>query len=209
MTTEAFVVSFAATLFSMMNPIGSLGIFASLTANRTDSEAKRIAITSGLAVAITLLIVNWIGKYFLSFFGISIPTLQVAGGIIVLIIGLNMLFNKSDHKTSDSELADSQDRESIAIVPLAIPIVAGPGTMAAVLVASSHHAADLAKMEMSIVIVGMSILTGVLFYFARPVSKLLGKSAMGVITRVMGLVLASIAMGLFADGLKSLFPGLA
>ncbi len=209
MNSDAFIWSFVATLFSMMNPIGNLGIFASMTETRSEKDSRKIAAICAVTIAITLLIINWAGKYFLFLFGISIPTLQAAGGVIVLLIGLNMLFNKTDHKTSDDELADSKDRDSIAVVPLGIPLVAGPGTMAAVLLSASHAHTSLLKLEMSLVILSLSLFTGILFSFAEPISKFLGKSAMGVITRVMGLVLAAIAMGLLSDGLKALFPILA
>ncbi len=100
-------------------------------------------------------------------------------------------------------------RESIAVVPLAIPMVAGPGTMATVLVAAQQHSTMLNKVEISVVILGFAVLCGVLFSFAAPVAKKLGASGMGVITRVMGLILAAIAIGMLAEGLKVLLPGLA
>ncbi len=100
MLTEAALASFMAALFSMMNPIGNVGVFAGMTADRSDSEARRIAWTCALAVAITLLIVAWSGPLLLQFFGITVHTLRVAGGVIVLLIGLQMLFNNSGHKHS-------------------------------------------------------------------------------------------------------------
>jgi multiple antibiotic resistance protein len=123
---EAQLTSFIAALFSMMNPIGNLGVFAGMTAERPDAEARRIAWTCAMAVAITLLIVAWTGSLLLKFFGISVDSLRAAGGVIVLVIGLHMLFNKAEHKHSSAELADGRQRASIAVVPLAIPIVAGP-----------------------------------------------------------------------------------
>jgi len=129
--------------------------------------------------------------------------------IIVLLIGLHMLSNKSGHQHSPTELEDANTRASIAVVPLAIPIVAGPGTMAAVLVAAQQHPSILSKVEMSIVILALAALSGLLFRFAAPISKRLGKSGMGVVTRVMGMILAAIAMGMLADGLKGMLPSLA
>lgn len=209
MISEAFMVSFAAALFSMLNPIGAVGIFASMTSLKTDEEAKAIAMKCALTVAIALLVVNWAGTHILHFFGISIATLQAAGGIVVLLIGLNMLFNKTGHKTSEAEIVDSQHKESIAVVPLAIPLVAGPGSMATVLLASGRDNNLFLKLQISVVILALALVCGIIFYFARPLSKFIGESGMGVMTRMMGLILAAIAMGLFAEGLKSLFPGLA
>jgi multiple antibiotic resistance protein len=209
MIPEAALTSFIAALFSMMNPLGNVGVFAGMTTDRPGDETRRIAWSCAAAIAITLLIVAWGGSLALGFFGITVDSLRAAGGVIVLLIGLNMLFNKSEHKHSAAELEDAESRGSIAVVPMAIPIVAGPGTMATVLVAAQQNPSALSKLEISIVVVGMAALCGLLFSFATPISKRLGASGMGVVTRVMGMILAAIAMGMLTEGLKGLLPGLA
>jgi len=209
MIPEAALASFIAALFSMMNPIGSVGVFASLTANQSDDQAKRIAWTCAAAVAITLLIVVWSGSLLLILFGISVDSLRAAGGLIVLLIGLQMLFNKSAHKQSPAELEDAKTSTSIAVVPLTIPLVAGPGSIATVLIAAQQSSSVLSKVEISLVIAGFAVLTGLLFTFATPISKRIGESGMGAATRVMGMILTAIAMGMLTDGLKVMLPGLA
>ena len=209
MTPEAAVASFIAALFSMMNPIGNTGIFAGMTKGRSIAESRQTARTCAVAVAITLLVVTWGGPFLLPLFGVTVDTLRAAGGIVVLIIGLHMLFNKSEHKQTSDELEDAAHRQSIAVVPLAIPIVAGPGTMATVLVAVEQYHSLMSKLVISVVSVALAAVTGILFWFAGPISNRLGDSGMGVVTRVMGLILAAIAMGMLAEGLKALLPGLA
>lgn len=209
MMPGAALASFVAALFSMMNPIGNVGVFAGMTADRSGPETRRIAWTCAGASAITLLIVAWTGSLLLRFFGITIDSLRAAGGVIVLIIGLHMLFNRSEHARTPTEIQDAQSHSSIAVVPLAIPIVAGPGTMTAVLVTADQHPAVLGRVEISVVIMALSTLCGVLFSFATPISQRMGRSGMGVVTRVMGMILMAIAMGMLADGLKGLLPGLA
>lgn len=209
MIPEAALVSFVAALFSMMNPVGNIGVFAGMTADRSAAESRKIAWSCAMSVAITLLIVTWGGPGLLLFFGVTVDSLRAAGGLIVLLIGLHMLFNKAEHKHSSSELEDAQSRSSIAVVPLTIPIVAGPGTMATVLVYAQQNPEFLGKIEMSVIIAGMSALLGVLFSFASPIAKAIGESGMGVVTRVMGMILAAIAMGMLAEGLKAMMPGLA
>jgi len=209
MFSEAALVSFTAALFSIMNPVGTLGVFCSMTEGRPANETRHIAWTCAGAIAITLLIVTWCGALLLQFFGITVHLIRAAGGVILLIIGIQMLFNKSEHKHSSTELKDAESRESIAVVPMAIPIVAGPGTMATVLVAAQQHSSVLSKMEISIVIVCLAAITGLLFSFAKSIAKRLGESGMAVVTRVMGLILAAIAMGMLTEGLKSILPGLA
>jgi multiple antibiotic resistance protein len=209
MITKAALASFIASLFSMMNPIGNVGVFAGMTAQKPAAEARRIAWTCAFAVAITLLIVTWCGPALFKFFGVTVHSLRSAGGVIVLVIGLHMLFNKSEHNQTATELEDAEKQDSIAFVPLAIPMVAGPGSMAAVLVAAQQHHSVLNKIEISVVVFCLAALCGVLFSFATPIAKLLGIAGMGVVTRIMGLVLSAIAMGMLTEGLKALLPGLA
>ena len=94
-------------------------------------------------------------------------------------------------------------------MPLAIPIVAGPGTLAAVLVAAQQHPSVLSKLEVSVVIGIISGIVGLFFSFAKPLAMKLGAPGMGVVTRVMGMILAAIAVGMLAEGIKGLFPALA
>jgi len=207
--TEAALTTFIAALFSMMNPVGNVGIFAGMTADRDRAEARLIAWKCALACAITLLIVIWTGGALLKFFGISVHQLRAAGGIIVLLIGLHMLFNKSEHKTSAAEAEDAKARESIAVVPLAIPLVAGPGTIATVLVAAQRHPGIMAKVEISIAVAALCVLTGLLFAYSKPIADWLGESGMAVVTRIMGMVLVAIAMGMLTEGLVSMIPALS
>ena len=206
---ETALATFVAALFSMMNPIGNVGIFAGMTEDRDDAEVKTIAWKCALACAITLLIAAWTGSTLLKFFGIDVHQLQAAGGIIVLLIGLHMLFNKSQHKTSATECEDAKTRESIAVVPLAIPIVSGPGTIATVLVAAQRHSEIIARLEISIAVAVLCALTGLLFAYSKPIANWLGESGMAVVTRVMGMVLVAIAMGMLVDGLIGMIPALA
>jgi len=209
MMTEAALASFVAALFSVMNPIGNVGIFASLTEGRDEAGARRTAWTCAVAVAIILLIVTWTGSLLLDFFGITVDALRAAGGVIVFLIGLNMLNNNKSHQHTPAEHEEAKSRPSVAVVPLSIPIVAGPGTMATVLVVAHQHPTLAGRFEITAVVLALSALIGFLFSFAEPISKWLGESGMGVVTRVMGMILATIAIGMLADGLKGLMPGLA
>jgi multiple antibiotic resistance protein len=162
-TTDIF--AFFAALFSMMNPIGGVGIFASLTADRSEEESRKIAKTCAFASAITLLVVIWAGGGFLQLFGITVNEIRVAGGLIVLLIGLHMLFNKDDHRTSSAETTVHSSHDSIAVVPLAIPLLAGPGTMATVIVASQNHSGISSDFIMSVIVIIVIAITGVLFTY--------------------------------------------
>lgn len=207
--TPTEILAFLAALFSMMNPIGGVGIFAGMTADRSPAEARAIARKCALAAAVTLMIVIWGGGALLKLFGITVDEIRAAGGLIVLLIGLHMLFNRDEHKTGDAEAGAAREKESIAVVPLAIPLVAGPGTMATVLVAAQHHVGIVAKIELSLAALSICMLTWVCFAFAGPLAKRLGADGMAVVSRVMGMVLMAIAVGMVSAGLKGMFPVLA
>ncbi|MFY0610892.1 MAG: MarC family protein [Hyphomicrobiaceae bacterium] len=207
--TETALITFVAALFSMMNPIGNVGVFAGMTADRNAADARRVAWMCAGAIAATLLVVTWTGGALLKFFGINVHELRAAGGVIALLIGLSMLRSDNSHRQTSSEAEADADRDLIAIVPLAIPIVAGPGTMATVIIAAERHPDIWAKIDLSIAAIGLAVLTGLLFAYSKPIANWLGESGMGVVTRIMGMVLAAIAMGMLASGLKGMIPALA
>ncbi|MEO1280220.1 MAG: MarC family protein [Pseudomonadota bacterium] len=206
--SETTLITFIAALFSMMNPIGNVGIFAGMTADRSADEARRIAMTCAVAISATLIIATWTGAYLLKLFGINIHELRAAGGVIVLLIGLSMLRSDDSHRQTPAEAAEDSQRAQIAVVPLAIPIVAGPGAIATAIVAAERHPSIWAKVDLSFGIIALAALTGVLFAFSRPIAARLGKSGMGVVTRVMGMVLTAVAMGMLAEGVQGMIPAL-
>lgn len=197
-----------AALFSMMNPLGNVGIFAGMTAKNSIAETRAIACKCAIACAATLLIVIWSGGALMQFFGINVNELRAGGGVIVLLIGLHMLFNKEDHKTSASEREYARTKDSIAIVPLAIPIVAGPGTIATALVGAQRHPGIWARIDMSLLVIGLCVFIGILFWFSKPIASWIGPNGMAVVTRIMGMVLVSIAMGMISSGLVAMIPAL-
>jgi multiple antibiotic resistance protein len=107
MLPEAALTSFIAALFSMMNPVGNVGVFAGMTADLSAGQVRKTVLECTLAVIVTLLIMVWGGELFLTFFGLTVDTLRAAGGIIVLLIGLKMLSNNNEHRQSSEEQADA------------------------------------------------------------------------------------------------------
>lgn len=202
---------FATALFTITNPLGSTAIFASMTGDVTAAEQRQVAYQSAVAIAVVLLVVLWVGDYVLRFFGIDIAALETAGGIIVLGLGLSMLHNqksKQAHTAEEHEAAS--DKSSIAVVPIAIPIVAGPGAITTVLLSASKQDGNLyALLEMSAVCLVFGVLFWICFRFAARLATFVGVNGIAIVTRVMGMVLAAIACSMIASGLKQLLPGLA
>ena len=203
---EPWLAAFASALLSVVNPIGNAGIFATMVGTRSNAESRRVAVTCAIAVLVIMLVSTWLGGTVLRFVGVDVAELRVAGGIIVLIIGLRMLFNDKSHAQTREEAKDAENRESIAIVPLAIPIVGGPGTIALIVATAEQNPAMGDRVSMSAVCLLVAIIVAIVFGLARRIAKLLGTNGMAVVTRLMGMLLASIAMGLLASGLRGLLP---
>jgi len=182
-----------------------------MTSDLDAADQRKIARQSAIAIAIVLLVVLWAGRPLLGFFGISIPALETAGGIIVLSLGLSMLHSKKSAQShSQEEDAAAQEKDSIAVVPIAIPIVAGPGAITTVLVHSSNLNGDLAHLAaLSAVCVGFGVLFWGCFRSASRLTGIVGVHGIAIVTRIMGMVLAAIACSMITSGLKQLLPGLA
>jgi multiple antibiotic resistance protein len=205
------LATFAAAMFSILNPIGGAALFSGMVADRSGVERRAIAVKCGLAVAVILVVTVWAGEGVLRFFGVSIPSLEAAGGLIIASIGLSMLRSRpNDIHASEDRREGAGEGESIAVVPLAMPIVAGPGAMVTVLVYTHRHHGIGNNVELSLVCVTMAALVaGCFFLSVGPITRVLGGSGLDVVTKLLGLMLLAIAIGMLATGAKGLLPGLA
>ena len=200
---------FAAALFAIMNPFGSIPIFLSVTADRDPAERGRIATVTAAAVLVTLLVAAVLGEQILALFEITVGSFRVAGGIIILILALSMLHAQQSgvHHSAEEEDA-GKAKDNPAFFPLAIPMIAGPGSMATVILAAQHADGLPGTLTIGAVIV---LLCGVLLVVLRTanrLSTLLGTTGLNVMTRLMGMLLAAIAVEMMVGGLTELFPQL-
>lgn len=209
MSAEA-LISFTAAMFAILNPIGNVAIFAGMAAHRPAAERRSIALRSSIAIAVILLITVWGGELLLKLFNVQIPSLQTAGGIMIGIISLSMLQSNqsSIHDTKHTGESSSSDQD-IAVVPLAMPMVAGPGAMVTVIVSTHQYKGVSANIEMSLICVIMAAIIWMGFSAAGPVTRVLGTKGLDIVTKIMGIILLAIAAAMITDGLKALLPGLA
>lgn len=200
----------SAGLLSVVNPIGAIPAFISLTENRSKHDRNRTAIICACAVALVLLSASLTGEHLLTFLGISLASFRVAGGILVLLMGISML-NASDDRTrhTPEERAESYDKESVALVPLAIPMLSGPGAIGAIIVYTHAQHSLTHYILVAVVILSVAAIVLAALLSANTIAEALGNTGMNVVTRVMGLILASIAVEFIAKGLIDLFPVLA
>ncbi|VVC76096.1 hypothetical protein AQUSIP_14010 [Aquicella siphonis] len=207
--TYADTVKFLVSMIIMMNPLGSLSIFLQLTNKSTLLRQRKTAVTCGISITIIMVITIWIGSQLLDLLGITISSFRFAGGIILLLTGLSMLQSKESpiSHTPEDDIA-AEERSSIAIVPLALPIIIGPGAISTLVIASNDYANFVLKTWLSILCVILAAGMFTLLYYGAVIGKLVGESVMKVITRIMGMIIMAIAVGMLANGLTGLIPAL-
>ena len=197
-------------LLAILNPIGAVPIFIALTNDETPQQRLQTAKMAARAVAVVLLVSAFLGEYILHFFGISIAAFQVAGGMILMLLAFNMLQAKSGgrYKHTPEEAAEGMQKEAVAVVPLAVPLLAGPGTMVTVIIAHNRSNSWLASGLLVVDILIISLVAYAALRLAEPLSNRMGVTGINISTRIFGLILAAIAVTFLANGLSTLFPGL-
>ena len=203
---EAYI-KLLAGLLSVVDPIGAIPLFISLTEHRSSGERQRIACVCALSVCAALLIAHTGGNFGLKFFGIGIPSFQIAGGIVVLFMGISMVKASHDRsRNTPEERIESVDKASIAVVPMAIPLLSGPGAMSTVIV--NHNLNPSLNYDVLAVCVIATVALAVLLclLMAEKIADWLGTTGMNVITRVFGLIILSIAVEFITKGLAAIFP---
>ncbi|MBV8802026.1 MAG: NAAT family transporter [Gammaproteobacteria bacterium] len=207
--TSSETVKFIVAMIIMMNPLGSLSIFLDLTAKSSFSAQRKMAVTTGITILIIMVSAIWTGKDLLDLLGITIPSFRVAGGLILLLMGLSMLQSKESpvsHTAEDD--AAARERHSVAIVPMALPVIIGPGAISTLIIAAGDFPQFVSKVWISLLCLLLTIGMGLMLYFAVPIARLVGVSIIKVITRIMGMIIMAIAVGMLANGLMGLFPAL-
>ena len=204
-----FAVYCLTSLFAVLNPVGSLPIYLSLTGDRRASEAGRIAVITAVSVFVTLTAFMLLGEHLLRFFGIGLPAFRAGGGILILLMAVSMLQGRvSTVKHTEPEASESAQRDTVAIVPLAIPVLAGPGSISTVMLVMHEAETWRERLALFAAILFCALLIYGLFRAAQRLRDRIGILGINIVTRVMGLILAAIAVQFIAQGLVQLLPGL-
>lgn len=197
------------SLFAILDPIGIIPIIILFTAEMTAAKRAQVGRLASLTVCAILLVALLIGQPLLAFFGISINSFLVAGGILLLLMAIKMMLGSFyANGTGKNAHSDGEAVSANAIVPLSTPLLAGPGSISAVIVET--HKADGFQhyLTMSLIIILLSVTVWLTFLIAPWVAQRLGKIGINVFTRLMGLILAAIAVEFIASGMRGLFPAL-
>jgi len=198
-------------LLAIVNPIGVVPFFIHFTQGLSRTQRARTMKVSAFSAFVVISVSALAGLRVIEFFGISIASFQVGGGLLLLISSLQML-NAQPAETKPSDMSEGDEKmnagASIAVVPLTIPLLTGPATISTMVIYAqrTRHWWELA------VLVGYGVVVGVAVFLAfrasGRIARLLGTTGINIMTRLMGLILAALAVEIMADGLSALFPGL-
>lgn len=206
----AIFLQFFLGLVAAVNPVGIMPVFVSLTGHMTPEEKSKTATTANVAVAIILIISLFAGQLLLDMFSISLDSFRVAGGLLLLSIAFSMMSGKlGEDKQNKQEKTEYVSREQIGVVPLAMPLMAGPGAISSTIVYGARYPSALDTVRISVTIVLFCFCSWLLFRSAPLIVRFLGQTGINVITRIMGLILGALGIEFIANGLRNLFPGLA
>ncbi|MBL8646706.1 MAG: MarC family protein [Sphingosinicella sp.] len=203
--TELFI-SALATLFVVIDPPGCAPIYSSLTAGASAQQRRSMAIRSVLVAAAVLLFFAFLGKGMLAALGISLDAFRIAGGILLFLIASEMVFEKrTERRNSRAQEVASKEIEDVSVFPMAIPMLAGPGSIASVMLLTSQANGWA---ERSVVLAALGIVlasTLVALLAAGPLMRFLGDKLEAMITRLLGVILAALAAQYVIDGIRASF----
>ena len=201
----AYWLSTISVIFAIVDPFGYVPIFISMTARDSEDRRRHMLGKACLTAGIVLTVFTLVGTYILQFFGISIPALQITGGLLLLVIGFEMLkVLPIGEKLSAVEENEGVNKEDISIVPLAIPMLSGPASIATVVVLAADA---LTPEEYAVILFSVVLTLGLTYLVLRSATRILnyvGVTGLNVVTRIMGLLLCAMAVQFVIDGYLSI-----
>ncbi|AOZ72935.1 antibiotic resistance protein MarC [Boudabousia tangfeifanii] len=209
MSGALFLKAFGA-LFAIMNPFVNLPIFLGLTGGYSVAEQKRTALKTVLSSTIMAVIIFFSGTALLRFFGVDLDNFRIAGGLMLLIIGLGMLrgSGSTTHEGTDGEKKEiSSSSESISFYPMTFPMLIGPGTITTIIVLQADGATWLGRLTVFAALAVVLLLVAVVLYFSSSISKHMSLTLRTIMTRLAGMILTAIAVEMMTVGLLKVFPG--
>lgn len=201
----AFLIKFFGALFALANPFISLPIFLALTAGQSRAEVRRTALMVTFYASVMAAVVAVAGDEVLEFFGIGVDHFRLAGGLAILLIGLKMMNGDPDAGRPTS----AATRESVAFYPLAFPMIIGPGTITTLVVFHDRVSDGGQRVAFWAAIVAVMAIMGLVLSVGTAIGQYMSEKLRIIMTRLMGMILAAIAVEMITEGLKALLPVLA
>ncbi len=201
------ILQLCIALFVICSPYCAIPAFINLTRGKSIQEKRRVGLVSIFSVGVILVGSAWFGSAFLRIIDISVAAFQVSGGFVIFLLALSMLHGQvSKMKKVPEGVEEMLEQESIAVVPLAFPLMAGPGAISSVIVATTTYPGACNQLVISFSAILVTVALGVCLYFAVALEKLLGFAGLNIVGRVGGLLLAALAVETMVKGFIGLFP---
>ena len=202
------LVAFSA-IFFVVDPLAVLPIFLAMTANETREQKRATALRAAITCGITLTVFAAAGSLIFRFFGITLGAFKIAGGVLLFLVALDMMqARQSRTRSTPEEEKEGIEKADVAIIPLAIPLLSGPGSIATVMVLMSRHTYFVYTIPVFVSILLTAIITWLMLRGAGWIEQRLSKTFMNVVMRVMGLILAAISVEFVIAGIKDVLPTL-
>lgn len=207
----AFFLKVFAALFAIMSPVANLPVFLALTGDRDAAGKRAVALTATLGLVAGSLVVFFGGQAILSLFGISIDGFRLAGGLLILLIALSMLHGgeSSAQAGTDAEKEHHRSVDNPGIYPLTVPMLLGPGSISTIVIFREQASGTGQEIALVAALAAMVAVLSATFLAAPLLTRVLGRTAISIMSRLMGMILAAIAMEMMVASLKALLPGLA
>ena len=205
---ELFIYVFAA-LFSVINPLGTVPVFVGLTEDHSRSERSRISLFTSVNVLLILIVSFFTGRYILQFFGISIESLRIAGGLIIVTSGFALLTGSfSKHKGMEKKRVkdDVEQRDAISMTPLAIPMLAGPGSISLLISLYEEYSAS-ERLLAVLAILAVCVATFLMLRCAHYIVGLLGASGINAVSRIIGFIVIAIGIEYISSAITTILRG--
>ncbi|QQA44969.1 MarC family protein [Pelagovum pacificum] len=197
----AALISAFTTLFVIIDPIGLTPLFVALTQGMSDRKRRSIGLRAALIAFGILLAFAFGGEALLEFVGISMPAFRIAGGVLLFLTALDMLFERRQSRREDTAEEDESDDPSV--FPLAIPLLAGPGAIATIILLTGRAEGPGDFAAVIGVMVAVLSIAYLLFLAAGPIERVLGKTGVNVVTRLLGMLLAALSVQFILDGMRT------
>ncbi len=197
------VINAFVTLFAILDALGNAPVFLSLTTDFTPTARRAVARRASIYSTVLLLFFSAAGRQIFAFFGVTLPAFRVAGGLILLKVAFDMLEVREPRmKSTDEEAAAAREKQDVSLVPLAVPMLAGPGAISAVLVLSETAQGIAGVAMLWAVIVTNGLFVYLVFRAAEPIIAAARETGMRLVARIMGLILASMAVQFILSGVR-------
>jgi multiple antibiotic resistance protein len=199
-------------MIAIVNPVGAVPIFLNACYEQSEKERKGTINTASLTVLVVLVVSLVSGDIVLRIFGISMASFRVAGGMLILFMSLSMLQAKvspAKQTREEAEILESRERENVAVVPLGIPLMAGPGAISTVVLFVQKHSTISHYIVLLFIILCVAVISWMVLRLAPLIARKLGQTGINIVTRIMGILMAAIGVEIMANGFKMLFPFLS